>query len=123
MLPLQICVAVLLGGAAYTDIRYKRIPNIWIIIWMLIGVYYKGYVFIINMLLVCLILLIMYIFKFIGAGDIKLISLVFGYLNWYQAGIIMCVGFVMAAIYAFINLYCRGYLAGYFYLKSLCLIF
>lgn len=106
----QIYVAILLGGAAYTDIRYKKIPNMWLIIWWFIGLYYRGYDFIFRTIFICSILFILYMFRFIGAGDIKLISLIFGYLDWYKAGIVVFSGLVIAGLYAFVDLYTKGVL-------------
>lgn len=107
---IQLCTAVLLGGAAYTDIRYKKIYNAWLALWLLVGVYFRGYICLWNALLATAVLFVFYLFRMIGAGDIKLAALLYGYLGFYDAAFVIGTGMVIAAAYAFYYMYSKGIL-------------
>ncbi len=102
---LYICVAVLLLGAAYTDIKCGKISNIWLLIWIPAGIYLRGYVFIILSIAVCLLLYILYLCKMMGAGDIKLLAVLYGYLGMEEATVLSIIGMVCAAAFSVYKLY------------------
>lgn len=107
---IQLSTALMLGGAAYTDIRYKKIYNIWIGFWLLAGTLMKGAFFIPHVLGAGAALFIFYLLRVIGAGDIKLAALLYAYLGLYDAAYVLGIGMVLAAAYSFYYLYSKGIL-------------
>lgn len=106
----QLSTALMLGGAAYTDIRYKKIYNIWIGLWILIGILIRGVFFIPNVFAAGAALFIFHLLRVIGAGDIKLAALLYAYLGFYDAAYVLGIGMVLAALYSFYYLYSKGIL-------------
>ncbi len=106
----QLFTAIVLGGAAYTDVRYKKVYNLWLLFWMAAGIYICGIKFLPPMAVTLAVLFIFHVLGMIGAGDIKLISLVFAYLGFKDGFIVAAAGMIFAAVYAFYKLYTSGIL-------------
>jgi peptidase A24A, prepilin type IV len=106
----QLFTALMLGGAAYTDVRYKKVYNIWLLFWFLAGICICGIKFLPPVLLTSAALFIFHVLRMIGAGDIKLISLMFAYLGFKNGCIVVAAGMTLGAVYAFYKLYTSGIL-------------
>ena len=104
----QLFTALMLGGAAYTDVRYKKVYNIWLLFWFLAGICICGIKFLPPVLLTSAALFIFHVLRMIGAGDIKLISLMFAYLGFKNGCIVAAAGMTLGAVYAFYKLYTSG---------------
>lgn len=97
---IDIFVVLFIGIAGVIDIKTKKIPNFLIIIFSCIGIYLRTYDFLINFLVSILILFLFFKLNFFGAGDIKLISVLSGYLGLKQAFIVSFIALSMASVYA-----------------------
>ena len=77
-------VGSMLFAAAVTDILWKKVPNIIIFGYFLIGVYTLHLEFVFRVFISIIFFSILYRLRFFGAGDIKLFSLVIGFLGTYD---------------------------------------
>ena len=77
-------VGSMLFAAAMTDILWKKVPNIIIFGYFLIGVYILHVEFVFRVFASIILFSILYRLRFFGAGDIKLFSLVIGFLGTYD---------------------------------------
>jgi peptidase A24A, prepilin type IV len=103
----SICVLIMLIGATYTDIRYRKIFNIWLLFWLLIGVYLNRVNFIVLVCSSVLVLLIFHILRMIGAGDIKLIAIIIGYMGVGNGIKSVFTGLLLSAIYSLYLMYSK----------------
>ena len=89
-------VGSLLLAATITDIFWRRIPNILVLIYFVSGIFILHSDFVIRFCISLVIFSALYRLKFFGAGDVKLFSLIIGFLGVYE-GINMS---VIALIFA-----------------------
>lgn len=97
---IDILTAIFLGFSAYSDIRFKKIPNLWFLIFLVTGIYIYRMPFVITFILSSVSLFVFYLCGFFGAGDIKLISILCAFVGVRQLLIITFLGFLFAAIYS-----------------------
>lgn len=107
---LDFIVLNLLSGAAYTDILYGRIYNNYLLVFIFIGIVLKGMDFIFYFMLSLCFGFVLFLFSVIGAGDIKLLALIYGLQGYLDATIITVSGLVLAAIYALYHLISKNLL-------------
>lgn len=100
MIYTELIIVIFIGLCSLVDIKKQKIPNYLIIIFSLIGIYLKEYSFIINFLISILLLFILYKVEVFGAGDIKLIAVISGYLGLKHSMIIGFLSLFMASFYA-----------------------
>ena len=113
-------MVVLLGGAWY-DIREQRIPNWWCLLACLCGLCMTWFCtpedqkvwqllyYLIRLLAVIVIWFPLFRLRMIGAGDIKLMALMAGYLGFGSGAIAILYGFFIGAVLAFLKmLICRN---------------
>lgn len=103
----DICLILLLGGATYMDIRYRKIYNFWILLWGILGVWILGFHFLIPVGMSIGVLFILFILRMMGAGDIKLVSLLFAYLGFTSGLQVLFISFGLSSVYAFYILYSK----------------
>ena len=88
-------VGSMLFAAAMTDILWKKVPNI-ILGYFLIGVYILHVEFVFRVFASIILFSILYRLRFFGAGDIKLFSLVIGFLGTYDGVNVTVIALVLA---------------------------
>ncbi len=71
--PSQLPVLVFLTISAFTDLYYRKIPNLLVLLALFPGGFLLGPPFLLRLLLSCAILLPLYQTRLIGGGDIKLL--------------------------------------------------
>lgn len=98
----------MLAGAAAWDFWMHRIPNWWLLFWLiqiLLPFSETGWSMLIqfftSIVLAILATGIGFFFRFIGAGDCKLIALMCGYLGIGRGFRAVCAGFIIGAVWSF----------------------
>lgn len=99
---------VLLSGAAWTDVRYHRIKNIWLLVFLALGLLLRipeGITELAwGLVLICIPMLCLYIVYAvggIGAGDVKLLCVVAVYLkNSQEVFRFIAIVFLWSAVFA-----------------------
>lgn len=115
-------MVILLGGAWY-DIREQRIPNWWCGLACVCGgclawicapqgqKIWQPLLYVIRLLAVIVIWFPLFRFRMIGAGDVKLMALIAGYLGFGTGIVAILYGFFIGAVLAFLKmLICRNLL-------------
>lgn len=97
----------MLAGAAAWDFWTHRIPNWWLGFWLvqILFPFFKTggaelFQFLGNALLAAVITSILFYFRFIGAGDCKLMSLMCGYLGISRGVQVIGTGFIIGAVWS-----------------------
>lgn len=91
---------LMLLGASYTDLKQKKIKNTWMIFFLLFGILFYQIDFLLHVLIVLILLFPLYFIRVIGAGDLKLVSLVIGYLKVQPSLKVIYIGLVFAGVYS-----------------------
>ncbi len=99
-----ICMIMLLG-ASYTDLRKYKIKNVWILLFLFLGVVFFRWDFLCSVLVVPIVLFPLYYVRVIGAGDLKLVSLMIGFLKMQNALKTIYIGLLFAGIYSFYKMF------------------
>ena len=102
--------------AAIMDIRFRRISNRLIVIGLGVGLIRRLLLegsagFLVGVIQIILPVIFLYLFFLIGAlgaGDIKLFSLIGGFVNLKEMVTCVIVAFVIGAVWSFIRLLSRG---------------
>ncbi|MBS6930865.1 MAG: prepilin peptidase, partial [Lachnospiraceae bacterium oral taxon 082] len=81
-------VGSLLLVATITDIFWRRIPNILVLIYFVSGIFILHSDFLIRFCISLVIFSALYRLRFFGAGDVKLFSLIIGFLGVYYIAIV-----------------------------------
>lgn len=107
----EICLLICLAGAGLWDLQAGRIPNRWLGWWYLVGfglsacsgwLAAAGYLF--RSAVTVSILFLFFLCRMIGAGDIKCIALICGYLKLPYAARILGMGMVVGALWSLFKL-------------------
>ncbi len=122
----RIFLLIVTGMAVIWDLKTKRIPNHLILIGLLAGCLAQivrfgisGVLFFLSGSLLPIILLaILYFFRMLGAGDIKLLAVIGGFLGSSSGIRCLVYAFLFGALYSFILLIRRNLLK-----KRLCYFF
>ena len=91
-------VGSMLFAAAMTDILWKKVPNIIVLGYFLTGVCILHLEFVFRVFISIILFSILYRLRFFGAGDIKLFSLVIGFLGTYDGVNVTVIALVLAGI-------------------------
>jgi hypothetical protein len=91
---------VFLTVASYTDIKYSKIYNIWVLIASLPVIYIRSYSFFIWAAVSTACGFILYICRMVGAGDIKLVAYIYATLGPGHASTVLLISLSIAAVYA-----------------------
>lgn len=113
-----------LGAGAYFDVREHKIPNWWVILGMGNGLILTGLeagqlsspssflkepaFFLSRMLFVTAVFFVLFLFRMIGAGDIKMAALICGYLGLSSGAMAIFYGFLIGAFWSLIKLMGSG---------------
>ena len=105
----------LVGAVVYYDIRYRRIPNGLIVVGLLMGLVYQVRHFRLTGLAVygagvflpVAVLGFLYYFRMIGAGDIKLLSVIGGFLGPFHGFLCIICTFLIGGVLAVVLLFKR----------------
>ena len=89
-------VGSMLFVAAMTDILWKKVPNIIILGYFLTGVCILHLEFVFRVFISIILFSILYRLRFFGAGDIKLFSLIIGFLGTYDGVNVTVIALVLA---------------------------
>jgi prepilin peptidase CpaA len=108
-------VGILICISVYTDYKYYKVLNKIVYTSMLFGVilsaifygYHEALFSVFRIFIVILILFPLYILKFLGAGDIKLLSAIGTFLNFIQTGKIIIYSIIAGGIIGVILLLTR----------------
>ena len=119
----EICVLIISGVAAASDVKTQRIPNILPAAGMLAGIIYSaagGMETLIDGIwggaIPLMLLAVFFIFRMIGAGDIKLLMTLGIWLGGRKSLKLLLYTFITAAVFALIRIMASGGLAsGAFY--------
>ena len=95
---------VFLTVASYTDIKYSKIYNIWVLIASLPVIYIRSYSFFIWAAVSTACGFILYICRMVGAGDIKLVAYIYATLGPGHASTVLLISLSIAAVYALLYL-------------------
>lgn len=97
-------VGSLLLVATFTDIFWRRVPNILILTYFIIGVFTLRLDFLVRFIISLFIFSVLYRLRFFGAGDIKLFSLIIGFLGTYDGISMSIISLVLAGTGSFLYL-------------------
>lgn len=126
---------IFLLGAALSDIRTRKIPNWWLcgglaagLLWEVNSVFWMGgglgnaalesAAFLIRAASAPAVLSVLFVCRMIGAGDIKLIGIMLGWLGFRTGVTALGFGFFLGAVMAFLKLLLSGSMImrfGYFF--------
>lgn len=117
----------LTGAAVFFDVRYQRIPNGCIVAGLLGGLAYQWIYFraaglalyMMGILLPVIVLGILFYFRMIGAGDVKLLSVIGGFLGPMDGFWCMIYAFLIGGmISAILLIKRRNFYSRFFYFKT-----
>nr|WP_279231876.1 prepilin peptidase [Clostridium sp. HBUAS56010] len=113
-------ILFLLGAGAFFDVREHRIPNWWVLFGVLNGGFLQIlkagtgtagfslleplFMFLLRMFVVTAALFFLFLFRMIGAGDIKMAALICGYLGFSAGAWAIGAGFLIGAFWSLIKM-------------------
>lgn len=113
-----------LGAAAYFDIREHRIPNWWLLLGVVNGIFLAVFQagstsadlyflkaplwFLFRLLAVTAVFFFFFLCRMIGAGDIKMAALICGYLGFRAGSVAIGAGFLIGAFWSLIKMAGKG---------------
>lgn len=95
----------LLAAAAWTDFRYRKIPNICIASGIVLGIIFMRLPFICTVLGVFPVVFPLFYFRMMGAGDLKLMALICGYMGIGPGALAIGTGLLLGAVYSLFQLW------------------
>lgn len=104
-----VCLFIFLLGAVGYDIDYRRIPNFWNLFGILSGLtiscmesgVYGGIFSLFGIVLPLAVLFVFFIWRILGAGDIKMLSVI-GSFVWLEVWRVALYAFALTALYGLI---------------------
>ena len=97
---IYLILIIFLTVASYTDLKYSKVYNIWILAASVPAVYINTYKFFVWAGISIACSFILYLCRMVAAGDIKLIAYIYGLLGPSSANILILISLSIAAIYA-----------------------
>lgn len=114
----------ILGAGAYYDIREQRIPNRWVVLGIvsgiLLGIVQSGQLwgaeafwvvplrFFLRVFITTAVFFPLFLCRMIGAGDIKLAALIYGYLGFKAGALSVGSGFLIGALWSLFKIMRKG---------------
>lgn len=102
---IDVFVVLFLGFASLMDIKFKKVSNLYLLFWLVVGMCIKKYEFIISFLVALIFTYIFYYLRFFGAADIKLTAILCGFLGLGESLYIIFIAFILAALYSLYYLF------------------
>ena len=111
----------ILTAGSYFDIKEHRIPNRLVLIGVVTGVFLYGWeagnhavlweamLFLSRFFAVTALFFLLFLTRMIGAGDIKIIALILGYLGYGNGFSAVAAGFIIGAFWSLILMTMKGY--------------
>ena len=116
----KFCLCVILAGAAGTDLACGKVKNAWLLPGMLLGIVFRGPVFLRDGGFVLMFAFFLFRLRMMGAGDGKLMALITGFLGVSEGIRAIWLGLWIGVIWSLCRLRQRGslrarllYLAAY----------
>ena len=103
-------VGSMLVITTFTDILWRKIPNSIVWGYFILGIFTLHFGFAIRFLVALFLFSILYHLKFFGAGDVKLFSLLIGFLGTYEGMNMTFIAIVLASIGSLIYMLLSGQL-------------
>ena len=97
---IYLILIVFLTVASYTDLKYSKVYNVWILAASVPAIYINTYKFFIWAGISIACGFILYVCRMVAAGDIKLVAYICGLLGPVSAGKVLLISLSIAAIYA-----------------------
>lgn len=104
---------LILGAGAFYDVREHRIPNWLVLSGIIFGILLEfsgsekpleGLLFFLRLIIVTGVFFLLFLCRMIGAGDIKLIALICGFLGFQAGALAVGLGFLIGAFWSFIKM-------------------
>ncbi len=108
----SVLFCIILCGAAFTDLRFRKVSNRWLLLGCLTGIILKGPRFLLPAFLMFFPVYLLFRLRLMGAGDGKLIMLIAGSLGLTHGLCAVFSGFVVAAFCSLIKIFRERSLAG-----------
>lgn len=99
-----------LMAAAVEDVRCSKVSNVLIFLGYLISVIYQCiirrniFMWLTGVFVPVLVLFVLFYFKMLGAGDIKILSVLGGFYGWNQSLKLFCIALLYGALWSVIKL-------------------
>ena len=103
-------VGSLLAVATLTDILWRKVPNTIILAYFTVGAFTLNFGFVLRFIISLFIFSILYHLRFFGAGDVKLFSLIIGFLGTYEGVNMTIIALVLAGTGALLYMICSNQL-------------
>lgn len=97
-----------LGASALADVRWRRVPNWLIAVGMAAGIACRGGPFAYSSLVAGMAAFPLFYLRMAGGGDVKLMSLICGYLGFRGGFLVISYGFLVGAVWALFKLVRQG---------------
>lgn len=103
--------------AMITDVKEHKIPNRLLLGSLIVGLVFtlfnagfmEGVTFLLRAVLGILIMIVPYVFKKVGGGDVKLVAIVCAYMNWIPSFYIAVYFSIIGAMIALVLLFIKQY--------------
>lgn len=109
---ISLFLGVFLAGAALWDLRFKRVPNCWILAWYILGFllffsqgFFEAGRYFLHSLVPVVCFSLFFLAHMMGAADIKVMGVICGYLGLFPAALVIGIGFFLAACFALAKLF------------------
>lgn len=111
----MLTLYILLTVAVIQDFRHMKVSNRLIFIGLGLGIFFqtiqKGPVAIVrvlpNIIIPVIVLYLLFLMRCLGAGDIKLFSVIGTFINFKQLGVCIAAAFVIGAVFALLKMLSR----------------
>lgn len=108
---MMVCLSVYLAGAGFWDLKKGKVPNRWLLFWFAAGFTvsaWRGgtdwFPYLIRCGVVIGIFFPFFLFRMMGAGDIKSMALICGYLGFLSGSRVIVTGLVIGAAWSLARL-------------------
>ncbi len=100
-----IVLCIILAGAAFTDLRHRKVFNRWLLPGFILEFMLGGISFLLPAVLLFFPVFLLYRLRLMGAGDGKVIMLTAGSLGLYHGSLALFSGFAVAAALSLVRIF------------------